>query len=489
MVRKNTPPDRDKELNDLIAQYEAMKAENKQIYLDGDQLADIADKYAAERRFQEAQEVITYGLSLHPDSTDLMVEQAYLYLDTQKPQLAKEVAESINESYATEVKLLKAELLLNEGKLDAAEMLLDTIDEQDDLDTIIEVSYLYIDMGYPERALPWLTKGLDKYNEDEDFLAVTADCYCAGNKLEKAEFFYNKLIDKNPYHPVYWQGLSKCQFAEQEYGKALESIDFALAADEEYGEGHLMKAHCLFHLESEEEAIEEYEKALQYKALAPEFAYMFIGLTYSNKESWQKANDYFQRALQIIEESGDVNSPLLTDIYSNKAISVSKLGRSEEAHALCAKAKEIDPEDSEPYLLEGRIYMDEDNFESAREEWEMALRCAPEAETWYQIGTHSIDYNMIENARFCFEQALKMNPDMEGLNEQLASVCLILKDHKGFYKYNQLSNTPLDFQAMYEGLSAMGSSDLVKELRNFMDEMKEGMDEEEDEEEKEGEES
>lgn len=354
MARKNTLPDRDKELNDLIAQYEAMKTENKQIYLDGDQLADIADKYAADRRFREAQEVITYGLSLHPDSTDLMIEQAYLYLDTQKPQLAKEVAESITETYATEVKLLKAELLLNEGKLDAAEMLLDTIDEQDDLDTIIEVSYLYIDMGYPERALPWLTKGLDKYNEDEDFLAVTADCYCAGNKLEKAAFFYNKLIDKNPYHPVYWQGLSKCQFAEQEYGKALESIDFALAADEEYGEGHLMKAHCLFHLESEEEAIEEYEKALQYKALAPEFAYMFIGLTYSNKESWQKANDYFQRALQIIEESGDVDSPLLADIYSNKAISVSKLGRSEEAHALCAKAKEVDPEDSEPYLLEGR---------------------------------------------------------------------------------------------------------------------------------------
>lgn len=484
MARKNTPPDRDKELNELIAQYEAMRTENKQLYLDGDQLADIADKYAAERRFQEAQEVITYGLSLHPENTDLMVEQAYLYLDTQKPQLAKEVADSIPETYATDVKLLKAELLLNEGKLDAAEMLLDTLDEQDDLDTIIEVSYLYIDMGYPERALPWLTQGLEKYSEEEDFIATTADCYCAASKLEKAAFFYNKLIDINPYHPSYWLGLSKCQFGEQEYEKALESIDFALAADEKYGEGHLMKAHCLFHLENEDEAIEEYEKALRYNTLAPEFAYMFIGLTYSNKECWQQANDSFERALQAIEKAEDMNSPLLTDIYSNKAIAVSKLGRAKEAHKLCAKAKKIEPKDPEPYLLEGRIYMDENNFEKARGEWEKALHHAPEAETWYQIGTYSIDYNMVENARFCFEQALKMNPNMEGINEQLASVCLILKDHKGFYKYNQLSNTPLNFQTMYEDLSEMGSSDLVKELRSFMDEIKKGMDDEEDKEDK-----
>lgn len=485
MVRKNTPPDRDKELNDLIAQYETARTDNKQIYLDGDQLADIADKYAAERRFKEAQEVITYGLSLHPGNTDLLVEQAYLYLDTQKIQQAKEVAEGITETYETSVKLLKAELLLNEGKLDATETLLDTIDEQDDLDTIVEVSYLYIDMGYPEKAIPWLTKGIFQYNEDEDFLAATADCYCAANKLEKATYFYNKLIDKNPYHPPYWLGLSKCQFAGQDYGKAAESIDFALAADEKYGDGHLMKAHCLFHLENEEEAIEEYEKALQYKTLAPEFAYMFIGLAYNNKENFQKADDYFQRALEVLESSEDKTSPLLTDIYTNRAVTLSKLGRSAEAHELFAKAKEINPEDSEPYLQEGNIYMEENNFDSAREEWEMALRYSPEPETWYQIGTYSIDHNMIENARFCFEQALKLNPDMEGLNEQLASVCLILKDHQGFYKYNQLSNSPLDFQAMYEGLSALGSSDLVNELKNFMDEIKENGDGEEEREDKE----
>lgn len=94
-------------------------------------MADIADLYASERKFKEAQEVITYGLGLHPGHTDLMVEQAYLFLDLNQPQKAKEVAELITDTYSSNVKLLLAELLLNEGKLDAADQMLDSIEEEE----------------------------------------------------------------------------------------------------------------------------------------------------------------------------------------------------------------------------------------------------------------------------------------------------------------------------------------------------------------------
>ena len=113
MGRKNSPSAK-KQLVTLITNYEEAKAENRQLYLDADQLADIADWYASERKFEEAQEAITYGLKIHPGNTALLTEQAYLYLDTQKLQKAKKVADSITEDFDPEVKLLKAELLLNE---------------------------------------------------------------------------------------------------------------------------------------------------------------------------------------------------------------------------------------------------------------------------------------------------------------------------------------------------------------------------------------
>ena len=78
MSRKNIPSEK-KELEKLITNYEAAKAENRQLYLDGDQLADISDWYASRSKFEEAQEAVTYGLQLHPGNTDLLVEQAYLW--------------------------------------------------------------------------------------------------------------------------------------------------------------------------------------------------------------------------------------------------------------------------------------------------------------------------------------------------------------------------------------------------------------------------
>ena len=162
MGRKNSPSAK-KELVTLITNYEEAKAENRQLYLDADQLADIADWYASERKFEEAQEVITYGLKIHPGNTALLIEQAYLYLDTQKLQKAKKVADSITEDFDSEVKLLKAELLLNGGKLEEAQWLLSTIADADELETIIDVVFLYLDMGYPDAAKEWLDRGKSRY--------------------------------------------------------------------------------------------------------------------------------------------------------------------------------------------------------------------------------------------------------------------------------------------------------------------------------------
>ena len=174
MGRKNSPSAK-KELTEIIQRYEAAKAEKRQLYLDGDQLADIADWYATERKFNDAQEVINYGLQLHPGNTGLLIEQAFLYLDTQKLSKAKEVANSITETYDSEVKMLKAELLLNEGKLEEAQQLINTIEDTDDLASIIEIVYLYMDMGYPEAAKEWIEKGQDQYGEEEDFIVLQAD--------------------------------------------------------------------------------------------------------------------------------------------------------------------------------------------------------------------------------------------------------------------------------------------------------------------------
>lgn len=53
---------------------------------------------------------------------------------------------------------------------------------------------------------------------------------------QKAETFYNRLIDKNPYSAPYWFGLARCYFEQQLFDKAIEACDYAIVADEEFAE-------------------------------------------------------------------------------------------------------------------------------------------------------------------------------------------------------------------------------------------------------------
>mgnify|MGYP000503165942 FL=1 len=103
------------------------------------------------------------------------------------------------------MKLLKAELLLNGGKLEEAQWLLSTIADADELETIIDVVFLYLDMGYPDAAKEWLDRGKSRYAEDEEYMALTADYLASTHQVESAIIYYNKLIDKSPFNlPIGW---------------------------------------------------------------------------------------------------------------------------------------------------------------------------------------------------------------------------------------------------------------------------------------------
>lgn len=332
MSKKNLLSGRDKQLQEMAEQYEAAKAENRTIYLDADDLADLADWYAVHHKYAMATEVVEYGLGIHPDNTALLVEQAYLFLDTQHKEQAKDILERIAEE-SSEVKVLKANLLLGEGKEEEAEAILNSIDDKDDLANIVDVSYMYIDMGFPEKALTWLTRGLEKYAEEEAYLAVTGDCYYAQGLFEKATFFFNKLIDKNPYSAPYWFGLARCYFDQQMFDKAIEACDYATVADDEFADAYLMKGHSFFQLGNEESAMENYLQAEKFHLVSHGFINTFIGLNKTSKGEWKEGYDYLEKAITA-EDSHDFALPSL---YANAALCLHKMGKKRKAHQYCKK--------------------------------------------------------------------------------------------------------------------------------------------------------
>lgn len=205
------------------------------------------------------------------------------------------MANSITETYDSEVKMLKAELLLNEGKLEEAQQLINTIEDTDDLASIIEIVYLYMDMGYPEAAKEWIDKGQDQYGEEEDFIVLQADYLGATQHMKEAIECFDKLIDIAPYNPSYWMGLAKCYFMSEDINKTIETCDFALAADDKYGEAYAYKAHSFFYLNNPDSAIENYEKAIEYKAIPPNWGICSWGCPMLPKKTGKKQKNVVTR--------------------------------------------------------------------------------------------------------------------------------------------------------------------------------------------------
>lgn len=270
MSNKNLLSGRDKELQELAEQYEAAMAENKPFYQDADELADLADWYGTKKRYDKAFEIAEYGLKLHPDSTELMIEYAYLHLDNGKKAKAREIIENLPDTYSPEAKVVRAHLLLSEGKLDDAEQLLDTIEDKDDLANVVDVSYMYLDMGYPDKALAWLDPVKEEYSDEEAYIAVVADCLYGKGMTEEAIPLYNRLIDMNPYSAPYWFGLARCHFEEMNFNQAIDACDYALVSDDEFADAYVMKGHCFYQLGNEDAALEYYQKAEELHGLAPE---------------------------------------------------------------------------------------------------------------------------------------------------------------------------------------------------------------------------
>lgn len=469
MSKKNLPFGRDKELQEFADQFESARAEKKAIYLDADDFADLADWYAARQKYDLATEVIEYGLGLHPDNTALLVEQAYLYLDDRDKEKAKAIIERIAEDNS-EVKVLKANLLLEEGREEEADALLDEIDDKDDLANIIDVSYMFIDLGMPEKALPWIARGLAQYAEEESYIAVCGDCYYNQGLIEKATFFYNKLIDKNPYSAPYWFGLARCYFDQQQFDKAIEACDYAIIADEDFANAYIMKGHAYFQLDNEESSLESYMHAAKLEAISPTFVNTFIGLSKVTKGEWAEGLKYLELAIAENDQEDEVLS--LSSLYANAALCLHKLGKKRKAHQYCKKAQELAPDEVDPYLIEGRIYMEEDQPEKGTKKWAIALQNAPYADTWHEIGMYSMELGQLSYAKLAFERVKEMEPDFKGINEKLASLYMVMRDKENFMKYNQLCETPFDLEELdklQQMLEDEDQKDLAKMMKGIFD--------------------
>ncbi|KAA6337135.1 Lipopolysaccharide assembly protein B [termite gut metagenome] len=469
------PEEENQELALLIAQYESSKSNEQNFYLDAEQVLEIAEWYELHDRFSDAYAVLMDGISWHPDHSGILTAFAYLHLDQGALEEAKRIAGLIDDEFAVDTKLLRVELLLTEDKLPEAESILDTLAEEADANLCLNIAGLYIQADHFSHGLSWLQKAAAIDPDDEEMIETIAECCHNMGKNEEAAYYFNRLIDKQPYSADYWVGLAKVCFAQEQYDKAIEACDFALIGDANSGDAHLFKAHCLYQLENYEESIKEYKDVSVMGNFFAEYIYSYIGACYNEMQDWEQACAYYKKALQGADELDDAKK---MDVYSNLSTCYYRMGRFDEAHDICQTMEVLFPDFLDSYLLDGRIYSEEDEAGKAGECWDKILsKNTNDIYVLTQVGEYCLDTNDLIRAKKALEQAISLNPDNMITNMFLILTYVRLKDWKNLLKIHRYLNIPAGnklkafIREYYEGDESL-SAELLEAIGKFEEKVK-----------------
>lgn len=447
MSNKNLLSGKDKALAELVENYETARDQHISIYMDAEYLADIAEWYERNSKFDDAAEVIAYGLKLHPGNTSLLIEHSYLYLSLSELERAKQTARKITEE-RSDVIILRARLLVEEGRMEDAELQLDMLEDKYSKENIIDVAYMYLESNHYDRAMERLSHWRwDK--EDTEYCCIMADSQLDRKNYAKALTYYNKLIDNDPYHPQYWMAVARCHMGMQEFGKAIDACDYALLANDELGEAYAIKGYCFLELGNDEEAVRCYKEAVKLHSIAPAYLNSMLGQIKLEKEEWEKAYNELYIAWK---HEKDLKDPITrSSLYAGMAICIYKLGNEKyEGQALdyCHKAIDIDYLNVDAHLLGGLIYAQRGEKQKAIDMWEEIGSDDDTADTWSEIAAYSSEADMYSYSVSALEHIEQCKPDYPNLYQRLTVSCILSGETKKARHYNQQTESPMSEKYM-----------------------------------------
>lgn len=355
----------------LLSDYEMMVEAGQPIFMDADDLTDIAEYYNCIGEQKKSDDVIEYARSIDPDAASPLEFLAHKAINSGNLDEAQRLINIIDDESDPEYQYLKIEILLAQDKHDEACKLTDTyfceMDDEDHNDFCYDIANLYANYEYFKTAKGWFDM-IERETCDDYLELQSRIAYGLGN-FDLCIDTVNKLIDKNPYSNRYWNVLSQAQMARGKVNEAITSSEYALAIDPNDVNSLYTKAMGLLNNDNMDEAIVCLKKAVELNPEAYD-ALMQLSNCYVEKDELLTALPYALDAINVAK-GFDYES---CDAYKTAILIYSSLKRPHEAMAMIKKAEQEGlGELLEPDVLRGYVYLTSDKVEEANKAFKRAF--------------------------------------------------------------------------------------------------------------------
>lgn len=400
---------RSKEFKDNLAKYEAAREKGDSIYLEPDELTDIAEYYHLHGRLDEALQAIDLALQMFPGAVEPLTFRArYAILVEQDADKAKRYANMIEDKHDLDYYYIVAEILIADGYIDDAEAYLEdkksVVDEDDMEDYCLDVATLFADYDVFDMAEEWLDECEDE--QEDDYIELRGRIALNKGDFKASIEIFNGLIDRDPYQSSYWNELASAQYMASQFDKSLESSEYALAINADDADAIVNKANCLMMIGNGEEALKYYKR---YKELQPRSEVGDMGIA-----SIMMTNNDLDGALKhwlTAEQLCPTRSLNRFDIYRNICLTYAALGKYDEAFSYVDKLEKLLPgKANDIYVLRGYILLLAGQEEKADEQFHIALANSSQEEkdgTLFFVAYCYFDCNYMKEANVLFRRLTK----------------------------------------------------------------------------------
>jgi tetratricopeptide (TPR) repeat protein len=457
-------------IKEQISAFESALESGSYLYLDVEEIIDMLKYYNLNQQIDEAKKLIDYGLGLHPDDTELLIELAYNALDRNNLPEAKQVAAEIKETDSADVIILNMEILLNEGKLSDAEKMLDRLSPSDKQarNVVSCIAEVFNNMGFFHQALKWLGSVENLYGDNKAFTILMADTYANLNDTEKAIELFNKIIDEDPYNDNVWLKIAQCHHAAGDFKESIEACEFAIAANEENGSAYAVMGNAFMELENYDKAKEAFHKAIEYHGIIENAGHAFLGFCHNSLEEHEEACKEFEKAIEMREDDPEIEM-FLDEIYLNYAVSLAETGHGDKAVEICDRIVEDNKTDITVIMTALNVYIACDKQEKVSAiilESQKMIEDEAEFDDIVALSEALNEHNMLDESIRVFMiivRKLNYNPSVLA---SAARCFLLLCDLKNFCRYNKNASVKVKPTEAYH-LYCEACEQLSKEKPSF----------------------
>lgn len=412
----------DPEFKELLAKYEGMATSHTPTYFDAEELTDIAEYYASQGDEQKAEEAIDFALRLHPTNTDALVFKSRSLCIKGKLSEAYQVMNLIEDPSDREVKFLKADLLMEEHRMEEADAIYRELakTENESFEVLMDIALTYMDANQQHYASQWIERLREKgFNEtnSQKFRDLWCDYCMTFGYPEQATQAFQLSLDEFPYSIPHWNGLAKCYFAQSQIEKAHEAVDFALAIDENNLEALEVKGFCYMQNEAYEKALLIYQELLP-QSKAPSRIYALLVKCYLDME---KAVEAKKTCMEWLKQCPKLTGFEKSEIYSYIAMCCFNLYQPEEGMKYIDAALDLEPSFRGAILQKGMLYVQMGENNEAERLFQRVLDISPDeelSEILYNVANSYFFLRMYpETIEWC-ERIIRDYPDeqMEALH-------------------------------------------------------------------------